>query len=103
MLVATIKAHGRLLLGLLSPLQAIDALIEGAVRNHDPIIVLGVLQITFRSNPIARGIGIARQLTITIEDMRGGATNLHVRAATIEITLAAAAAPTHLMGFATAA
>ena len=99
--MATVEAYGWLLLGLLSLLHTIDALIEGAVRDHDSIVVFGMLQVAFRSDPIARSIGIARQLTITIEDMRGSATNLHVGAATIEISLAAAA--THLMWFAAAA
>lgn len=101
MLMTTVKAHGRLLLGLLSLLQAIHALIESAIRDHDPIVVLGMLQIAFCGNPIARRIGIARQLTIAIEDMRGCPANLHVGTAAVEIALTAAAA--HLMRFAAAA
>lgn len=101
-LVASVKTDGGLLLRLLPELLAVHALIERTVGDHDPIVMLGVLQITLGSDPIAGGIGVASQLTITVEDMRSRAANLHIGSAAVEVSLAAAA-PTHLMGLAATA
>ena len=56
------------------------ALAELFLRGCDQTeIVLGVLQITFRHDRVAGGLGVARKLQILFRDMLGGATDLHIR------------------------
>lgn len=55
-----------------------------AVAQDDAIVMLGVLKIIFSENRIARRQRIARQRNILFRDMRGGATDLHVRTRALE-------------------
>lgn len=64
--------------------------------GHDAVIVLGVLQIAFRHDAVAIGVGVARELQIFLVDVRGRAADLHLGAGRVEgavrIVSAAAAA-----------
>ena len=61
--------------------------------------MLGVLQVVFGRDGIARGLGVARQLHVAFSDVGGVAADFHVRAVAFEIArqgidaLAAAIAP----------
>ena len=41
--------------------------------------MLSVLEVVFRRDPVAGACGIARELQITLIDMRGGSADLHIR------------------------
>ncbi len=56
----------------------------GLGRGHNAVVMLRVLQIILCGYPVARGIGIARQLKIFLVDMRRRAANLHLGAVRIE-------------------
>src|SRR6202521_2491332 len=92
------------LLGLLILLMRI-LLTELRLRRGDEAeIVLGVLQIAFRRDGIARGLRIARELHILLGDVVGGAPDLHVGAVRLVharqriVTAATAAAAAAIAG-----
>jgi len=49
----------------------------GLHGSHQPEIVFGVLKVVFRQDPVARGLGVARQLLILFVNVLGGAPHLH--------------------------
>src|SRR3546814_20051684 len=56
--------------------------------------MLGVLQKALGRHAVAGGIGIAGKLAVALEDMVGGAADLHVGAVGIEIPVRPASAAT---------
>jgi hypothetical protein len=58
-------------------LVGLDGRLHGA---KDTKIVISVLEIAFRHDPIARALRVAGQLQVSLINVMGRATNLHIRA-----------------------
>src|SRR5262249_29697950 len=70
-------------------------------RRDQPVVMLGVLEIIFSPDRIARRLRVARKLDIFVGDVRGRAADLHVRAVGLvdpcERVLTLAVAPAHAL------
>lgn len=65
-----------------------------ALRQHDPIVMFGMLEKILRADAVARSIGIAGQLAIPLEDMAGRAADFYIGAVAVEIAMGVAATTT---------
>ena len=64
------------------------------LRRHDPVVVLGMLEIILRHHAVAGRIGVARELEIFLIHIRRRATDLYLRPGRIEGTVRIVSAAT---------
>jgi hypothetical protein len=52
--------------------------------RHDAVVVLRMLEVVFRCDAVARGVGVTGKLEILVVNVRGRTPDLHFRSAGIE-------------------
>jgi hypothetical protein len=82
------------IVGLLATILVLELLLALRRGRHNPVVVLGVLEVILRGYPISRRVRISRELQILLVNMRGRAADFHLWPTRIERAVATATAAT---------